>query len=177
MATATKKWTFDVDVQGWVPQTGGIEVLAFQSSLGNPPGCLSYTQEGKNQTGVDGWDLFGTWESIFGVPSGSSVTSIMSQGDGLDSKCDIFDHSLISVSGPLSLFGILTLVPGRSYSGVESSWVNQSPTQLNQSIPSVLQPSNSSVQFHLGAEVKTGDRITAKNRLLHDNVIITVTYQ
>jgi hypothetical protein len=181
VSSATKTWTFDSDSQGWVPETGSIEVLAFEPSLGNPSGCLSNTQKGKGQTGVDGWDFDGTWESIFGIPPGSVVSSILVQGDGYETKCDKFDHAVASVAGPVFLLvsgslNVLTLVPGRSYSAVDSSWVSQSPTQFGQPIPAAAQPSNTPIRLSLGATVKTGDRITAINRLLQDNLTITISY-
>lgn len=173
----TKSWTFDGDTQGWVPQTGGIESLSFESSLGNPAGCLSNTQTGRNQRGVDAWQLEGTWESIFGIPSGSMINSILAPGDGFDSKCDIYDNAAPSVAGPLAVGPVSlqfpTLIPGRSYSSIDVSWVRQVPEVFNQSIN---QPSNTLIYFILGATVVTGSHSNPVNRLLLDNITITVMY-
>lgn len=176
MTTTTMKWSFDVDAQGWTRSGGGIEVLSFESSLGNPAGCLSNTQTGRNQRGVASWQLSGTWESIFGIPSGSTVDSILTSGDGYETKCNAFRNAALSSAGPVSLFSLgqnTVLIPARSYSSVDSGWVLQVPIQFGQSIN---QPSNTVIYLFLGAEVITGDHAQTENLLLQDNVVLTVSY-
>src|SRR6185437_6503603 len=86
-----------------------------------------------------------------------------------------------STDGPLELRDsggtlLLTLVAGRTYSAVDSSWVTRSPGSLNQAVPSAQQPSGTTVALRLNGAVKTGTSSSANNTLLQDNVKITITY-
>ncbi|HUV62981.1 MAG TPA: hypothetical protein VMW24_03730, partial [Sedimentisphaerales bacterium] len=78
MATATKTWAFASTAEGWTAVPAGSMAMAWETSDGSPAsGCLQNRLAGKNQNpGLCYWYISGTWESIFGISAGSTVTEV-----------------------------------------------------------------------------------------------------
>ena len=183
MATITQTWAFATTSSGWtgVP-VGTGNATTYQSGLGNPAGSLGNITTGHSGNGTGYWYISGTWAALFGIPTGAVVTNILVSGDHYDGKCNTYTVGASSTDGPLELRSsaggsvLLTLVAGRTYTAIDSSWVTRSPGSLNQAIAAGQQAATTNVTLQLNGAVKTGSTASPNNTLLQDNVTITITY-
>lgn len=184
MATASKTWTFTSDLQSWVATSVGTGNSCVRSSTNghNDAGCINNGTTGRNHSGTGHFDLTGTWEALFGIASGSTVTAIMVSGDGYWGRCATFTTGAASTDGPLELRDsggtlLLTLVSGTAYSGT-FAYANRTPSgaQQNQAIPSAQQASGTTVAIRINGSVTTGNSSSASNQLFQDDITVTITY-
>lgn len=182
MATISKTWAFPSDVQSWVATKGANTTAIWQSADGNPSnGCLELSLTGKNNSDTPHWDLTGTWEALFGIPAGSTVSQINS-GDGYDWKCATFTTGGAgNLTGPFELRDsggalIGTISASTGFSGT-TAWTANSPANSTVAVTAANQPSATTVSLRLNATLKTGNSVSAVVTLRHDSITVTITYE
>jgi len=174
--TYTKNFTFLSDTQDFVGNSTNT-VLVHSTSTGNPVGSLSSSLSGNFKVETSDWTWSGTWEDL-GVPTGSTVTHIR-----LDSGyTQVTKYSRVdSVSiGPYKLQSSdgndqATLWAGRNPTAVDSSWqaINQ---QSDQSVPSALQNSASSIKLYLERFIDLANGSGTGATFYEDELNFVVTY-
>lgn len=178
MAIVTKTFSFSVDLESFSFTSGGKSVGTRSTTVGNPAASLDTISTGRNNADTSYWLWSGTWEDL-GVPSGSTVTAI--RLNGVDSKTRAWNVVDAVTIGPYQLrdsSGVsqATLWAGRNPTGLEGSWVSTG-AQSDQSVPSALQSSGSTIQLYLERTIDTGNNSAASAAFNEDNISFVITYQ
>lgn len=177
MATVTKTFSFATNTESFVATAGANSTLTFDSGIGNPAGSLKARIAGRNKNNLNYWEWTGTWESL-GVPTGSTVTAIrVSAGY---TRCTEYATGQPSTIGPYELYDNTptlqaTLWSGRNIGATDAAWVAVGG-QLDQSVPSAIQPSNSTIRLRLSDSLATGASNTAAVTTYDDEVSFVITY-
>ena len=184
MATASKTWQTASDWGAWTATKGNpsttSSVPTANGQGGSSDGFAQMATSGKNKASSNYWTLSGTWESIFGVPAGSTVTSILISGDGYYYECTAYNTGSGDSSGPIELRDgsgnlLLTLVASTSVTGTKA-WTAVAPGTLNQAVPSAQQASGSSIQLRVNSVTSTGNSNSGACTLGQDALKVTITY-
>lgn len=181
MATASKTWAFLSTAESWLWTlvSGSGVTAAWTNADGNPAGCLEARITGKNLTGVGYWEITGTWEALFGVPTNTKVKTVGTPCD-YEWKCSEYTTG---ASGNLTgafelrdsagtLIGTFSAALGFS---ATSAWANLAGAAV--AVPSNQQASNTTIKLRLNCTLKTGNSSSAAVTLRHDNCAFTITYE
>ena len=157
MATVQKTWPWATTVEGW-SAVGDTATREYDGSYGNPAGSLKERLTGRNKTDAGGWRWTGTWEDL-GVPTGSTVTNV--RVESCDYRCT--EYSTVDSATDLiiklqnsSYVDQATLYSGVSITATHGSWQSLGQ-QSDQSVPSAIQPSNSSIAIYTGVDLDLGN--------------------
>ena len=183
MSTTTKTWAWPSSADGWTFTPGTSETGAYEGGAGNPVGSIVSELSVKNKAGNGHWDISGTWADLFGIPTGATVTHVRIYG--LDTRCTGYlyvDAARYSTGGASTVGGLqyvatttLELWAGRIVSGVEGSWTSTG-AGTNVEVLTQDQPATSTVGFRLNVYLDTANTNGAYVRLLHDNLVVEITY-
>lgn len=166
------------DVSAWTRSLGAATAYTADTTDWSGENCDKFATTGRSKSDANYLEISGTWETLFGVPAGATV-SLIGTPDAFDYQCLTYTTGAASTAGPLELRDsagttlLLTLAAGAAYSGTVAR-TTKAGTQ--QAIPSAQQPSNSSIRIRLRSQQATGNSSSANNTLLLGHVNITVTY-
>ena len=183
MATATRTWTFDSDLESWSGTPSGATVMQWQSGDGSPsPGCLEATLAGKNENpGASYWEIAGTWASLFSIPAGVSVTEVgTAPNNDYNWSCSEYTTGTGTNSvGPFELYDNTPTLQG-TFSAEQgsvtstTSWVTVDGSAI--SVPGAIQDSGTTIRLRLWVTLRTGNSNSAVVTMHQDTVAITITY-
>ena len=187
MATITKTFTFDSDNEGFtLTETVGSGTIQRDTSNGSPTnGSIQQIgQSGRNKVS-EGQGLIdnGTWESIFGIPAGSTINSIQIEDvrtyaglthwttpiDNVDWSVHITESTgVTSVTGTDPIWS-------RNVTAQDSGW-NSAGQQTAQNVTATYQASNTTIDlfFHINTDNANGSSAQASGHL--DYISITIDY-
>src|SRR3989344_7142852 len=181
--TTTKTWSFAADTESWsttLPNPNNT-TAQWQSSDGSPAnGSLQMRITGKNKTNNGRyWEIADTWENIFGIPAGSTVTEVGS-GTGNSYNWSVTEYNVGAAgnSGPFAFYNNTPTLQGTfstasAFSGT-TSWAGKTGSAI--SVAAGLQPSNTTVRFRLTNDLATGNNNGAAVTLRQDQIVLTITY-
>lgn len=174
MATQNKLWT---DVSTWTPTVGANTTSANDTTDFSGETAVKFTTSGRGKSNTNFIEISGTWESLFGIASGSVVSTIGTPDD-FDWRCVTFTTGAASTAGPLELRDssgtlLLTLAAGASYSGTTTRATKAGTAQA---VPAAQQASNSSIRLRLGSTMATGSSNSAVNALVLGHVNVTISF-
>lgn len=177
MATVTKTFSFAADAEGFVANPGANSTLSWDGSVGNPAGSLKARVTGRNKNDSNSWAWTGTWEQL-GVPTGSTVSSI--RVDSAYTRCTEYATGSSSTIGPYQVKDgggslLATLWSGRTITGTDASWVAVA-AQADQTVPSAVQDSTSTISIVLADSLSTGASNAAAVSTYDDEVVLVITY-
>lgn len=165
------------NVSGWSRTLGAATAYAADTTDWSGDNADKFTTSGKNKSDANFLETSGTWEALFGIPAGSTVTTIGTPDD-FDWQCLTYTTGAASTAGPLELRNSggtlqLTLATGSSYS---STVARTTKAGTSQAVPSGVQPSNTTIRLRLNSTQATGNSSSAVNALILGHVNVTITY-
>jgi hypothetical protein len=165
-------------VSGWSRSLGAASSYAADTTDWTGNNADKFTTTGKAISNANYLEISGTWESLFGIPSGSTVTTIGTP-DAFDYQVLTYTNGASSTAGPLELRDapgttlLLTLATGVTYTGTVA---RTTKAGTSQSVPSGSRPSATTVRLRLNATQATSASISGTNVLILGHVNITITY-
>lgn len=177
MATVTKTFSFLSNSESFVATSGPSSTLAWDGTTGNPAGALKSTIAGRSKSDTNYWEWTGTWEAL-GVPTGSIVTAIRVNAGY--TRCSAYTTGASSTIGPYALYDNTptlqaTLWTGRTVTSASVSWTAIA-AQADQSVPSGIQASSSTIRLRLSDTLATGASNSATVTTYDDEVSFVITY-
>jgi hypothetical protein len=181
--STTKTYSFPSDAESWsatLPNPNST-VAQWQSSDGSPAnGSLEMRITGKNKTNNGRyWEIADTWENIFGIPAGSTVTEVGS-GTGNSYNWSVTEYNVGAAgnSGPFEFYDNTPTLQGafsaaNAFSGT-TAWAGKTGSAI--SVAAGLQPSDTTVRFRLTNDLATGNDNGAAVTLRQDQIVLTITY-
>ncbi|KKP85802.1 MAG: hypothetical protein UR88_C0007G0026, partial [Candidatus Nomurabacteria bacterium GW2011_GWA1_35_8] len=108
-STTTKTWSFVADTESWSATNPAPTSTTpqWQSADGSPAnGSLEMRITGKNKINSGRiWEVAGTWEAIFGIPTGSTVTEVGSgTGNSYNYRVSEYNVGAAGNSGPFAFY-------------------------------------------------------------------------
>lgn len=181
--SATKTWSFASDAESWSATNPAPTQTTpqWQSADGSPAnGSLEMRIVGKNKSNSGRiWEIAGTWEAIFGIPAGSTVTEVGSgTGNSYNYRVSEYNVGAAGNSGPFEFYDNTPALQGAfsaatAFSGLVA-WTTKTGAAV--SVPAGLQASNSTVRFRITNDLATGNNNSAAVTLRQDQVVLTITY-
>jgi hypothetical protein len=174
MATATKTWDFTTGTLGW-----SFAAVATETGVQNGTNGLTVSLAGKNLTaseisaGATGWSVTGTYESIWGIPSGSTVTQIALTTDSVDWLCSVFTTGVAGLAHKVAAnnTGTEQMLAGASYSTTTTrATVNLTTVQT------VSEASSTSRTYIICTNLATGASNSAVVTVGYPKLVLTITY-
>jgi len=178
VATITKTFSFLAGAESFSGSAGAASTLAWNGAAGNPLGSLKSRILGKTKSNSNYWEWTGTWEAL-GVPAGATVTAI--RVNAASTRCMEYTGGASSSIGPYTLRDSggtqqASLWAGRTVTATDSGWVDVSAL-ADQSVPSAMQASNTSVKLRLANALATSSSSTSNAVSIYDDeVSIVITY-
>ena len=182
-STTTKTWSFVADTESWSATNPAPTTTTpqWQSADGSPAnGSLEMRITGKNKINSGRiWEVAGTWEAIFGIPTGSTVTEVGSgTGNSYNYRVSEYNVGAAGNSGPFAFYDNTPTIQGTfstatAFSGLVA-WTTKTGTAI--SVPAGLQASNSTVRFRITNDLATGSNNSAAVTLRQDQIVLTITY-
>ena len=182
-ATTTKTWSFVADTESWSATNPAPTTTTpqWQSADGSPAnGSLEMRITGKNKENLGRiWEVAGTWEAIFSIPAGSTITEVGSgSGNSYNYRVSEYNVGAAGNSGPFAFYDNTPTLQGTfstatAFSGLVA-WATKTGTAI--SVPAGLQASNSTVRFRITNDLATGNNNGAAVTLRQDQVVLTITY-
>jgi len=181
MATVTKRFSFNTDLESWTSSVGAgttasrstTEESTNDTNSGN--GALSLRIYGKSKTNAGNyWIWSGTWENL-GVPSGNVVTAV---NVSYDWRCSEFATGTgTNRVGPcvlLSSSDITRATFSTAQSSVtgSTSWATVSGTEYS----GISDASNTTIKLKITTDLATGNSSTAAVTMVQDWIQVTITY-
>jgi hypothetical protein len=182
-ATATATWAFPSNVEGWTASTPNPNntTAQWQSADGSPAnGSLEMRIIGKNKTdNARTWEISGTWEALFSIPAGSTVTQVGSgTGNTYNYRVSEYTTGAAGQSGPFEFYDNTPALQGTFSTGVNFSglvsWTTRNGSAI--SVPAGLRASSTIVRFRLTNNLATGSSTSAAVTLRQDTITLTITY-
>lgn len=177
--TLTKTFAFATTAESFSATAGTNVVCSYDSTTGNPVGALKSTLATKNMPArVSSWAWSGTWEGL-GIPADSFVTAIRLNSASV--RCTVYTAGTTgNKNGPYLLTDSAnttqaTLWAGRTFSAVDGAWVVVAE-QADQSVPSQLMASTSSIKLVLQNALATANTNGATITTYDDQVSFVITY-
>lgn len=182
-ATVTKTWSFAADAESWTATNPAPTQTAtqWQSADGSPAnGSLEMRITGKNKSNSGRiWEIADTWEAIFGIPAGSTVTEVGSgTGNSYNYRVSEYNVGAAGNSGPFEFYDNTPALQGAfsaatAFSGLVA-WTAKTGAAV--SVPAGLQASNNTVRFRITNDLATGNNNGAAVTLRQDQIVLTITY-
>jgi len=183
VTTITKTWSFDANTESWTASTPAPNntTAQWQSADGSPAnGSLEMRITGKNKAdNARIWEIAGTWEAIFGIPAGSTVTEVGSgTGNSYNYRVSEYTTGAAGQSGPFAFYDNTptlqgTFSAGAAFSGLVA-WTAKTGAAI--AVPSALQASSNTVRFRITNNLATGNSTSAAVTLRQDQIVLTITY-
>jgi hypothetical protein len=187
VATLTKTFTWDSDNEGFtLTESQGAGTFQRDTSNGSPTnGSLQQIGESGRNRISEGQALIddGTWESVFGVPAGSTINSIqvedvrtytgLTHSTGSLDSVD-FNFHIYETTGVTSVTGTEP-VWSRNTTAADSSW-NQAGQQTAQNVTATYQASNTTIDLVIHIIVDNANDATAQWSGHLDYLSITIDY-
>lgn len=180
MATLTKQFNYNTDLESWSATVGGATSLVMgrdttedsSNDTNAGTGVMQARRTGKNVTdGTPYWEWAGTWEDL-GVPAGATVTAVDLD---YDSKCSEYTTGATSTVGPSELRdsggSLRSTFRAADNVSATSAWVTR-----DGSASGIIDASNTTIRLRVGVNPKTGNSSSAAVTLRLDWVVVTVTY-
>src|SRR3989344_252403 len=181
-STVTKTWSFVADTESWSATNPAPTTTTpqWQSADGSPAnGSLEMRITGKNKSNSGRiWEIADTWEAIFGIPTGSTVTEVGSgTGNSYNYRVSEYNVGAAGNSGPFEFYDNTPTIQGTfstatAFSGLVA-WGTKTGTAI--SVPAGLQASNSTVRFRITNDLATGNNNSAAVTLRQDQIVLTIT--
>src|SRR3989338_1984088 len=116
-STTTKTWSFVADTESWSATNPAPTSTTpqWQSADGSPAnGSLEMRITGKNKINSGRiWEVAGTWEAIFGIPTGSTVTEVGSgTGNSYNYRVSEYNVCAAGNSGPFAFYDNTPTIQG-----------------------------------------------------------------
>jgi hypothetical protein len=169
VATLTKTFTFDTNLEGFVGYPAVTFTCAWLYGA-----LMTYAKEdGGRGTGY--WEWSGTWEEL-GVPAGATVTAI--RLDGYQRACSYYDGAYDCIDGPWELRNssgtLLASLKGQYGFRSAFDWTagGSSP---DQSVPAGSQASGSAIKLRIYVTLDS-DAYPSGVNLFYDNISYVITY-
>jgi len=180
VATASKTWVFASNNEGLADQSISANItVAWSATDGNPAGSLEWTRSGGTGaiTEKASKSAGDSWETLFGIPAGSTVTDVQVLGwDELSwSTTDtrrvrfriISTLDLITVHSAGDLFdtGSGTPSPNNGTPAAKGAGTSRA-------VDALYQPSSSAVSLEIEVNVTTSSTLDIEQ----DNIQVQITY-
>ena len=181
MATATKRFNFNTDLESWVFTVGGASNLAgTRDTTEDSPndsnagaGVMQTRRTTKNKSdGTPYWEWSGNWEGL-GVPAGATVTQVNLDYDW---RCSEYTTGASSTTGPAELRDNGGTLRGTFSTSASFSATSSFATRSGAAITGLNDASNTSIRLRLNAKPNTGNSSSAAVTLRQDWVVVTITY-
>src|SRR3990167_8084171 len=185
MATATKQFSYNVDLESWAfTANGATNIAGTRDTTEDSPndinagtGVMQTRRTGKNKSdGTPYWEWGnGTlnWESL-GVPAGGTITAVNLEYDW---KCSEYTTGASSTTGPAELRdGAVTSIRGTFSASQAFTATSAWATKTGTAITGLSDASTITIRLRLGAKPNTGNSTSAANTLRQDWVVVTITY-
>lgn len=181
MATATKTYVFAADAENLALSSGTLLLPGWTGADGNPPGSLEWQQSsGTTGDSTARTTTTPTWETLFGIPSGSTITDVQVTG------WDSLTWARANVTALRTRMRILNA--SSPFQSVHSAGdildVSEAPTAggtltghgagTSQAVDSAFQASNTPIKFEIQLTLTATGTINVDYE--HDNVAIVATY-
>lgn len=183
MATITKNFSFNTDLESWTSSVGSSTTASRSTTqestndTNSGTGSFSLRIYGRAKTNNGNYWLWtGTWADL-GVPAGNIITSVNATYDW---KCSEYTTGTgTNRTGPFVLLNSSDTTRATfsaaqsSVSGITSSWSTVTGTQYNGITDSI----SNTVKFKITCDLATGASNSAAVTFNHDWITITVTYE
>ena len=174
-----KNFLFSGSQESFVFTLGGKSTGNYDPNVyyGGTAGSIYVDSTGRNNTDTSNWTWSGTWEDL-GIPQDSVVTGIGVSG-GYTYTYNWNTVTSLTI-GPIKLQNSssvdqATLWSGRSPGSADGDWQSIG-SQSNQSVPSGLQASTSSIKIYMQTYINLGNNASARATINFDQLTFTITY-
>ncbi len=173
MATATKTWDFLSNQQSWTTVNGSNATTAWQTGGGSPAsGCIESTIAGRTVASVTTWQIAGTWETLFGIATGQTVTQVGTPSD-YSWTLTTYTTGSRSTSGAFNAIvaGVTKQLSAPIGSTGTTAWARAAGSSV-----AISDLGSSVVTFALLSALATGNSSSARVTMRQDTVTVTITY-
>ncbi len=179
MATATKQFSFNVDLETWAFTGGNAATTGSRDTTEDSTndtnagtGAMQARTAGKNKASSNYWEWSGTWEGL-GVPAGATVTAVNCDYDW---KCSEYATGSSDSTGPMELRNSAGTLRNTFSTALGFSATGSWASRAGSNQTGLTDASNTSIKLRLNSITSTGNSTSAAVTLRQDWVVVTITY-
>jgi hypothetical protein len=177
VATTLKTWSFLAGAESWTWTTGANSTATWTVALGNPLGSHYDDITGKSKSNTNYCEISGTWEALFAVTAGVTVTKAQLTGGYVNCTACVSPgtctRGLVEIRDSAGTTVVATLRAATSLTTTDAGWVAISGSL--QTIGAAYQASGTTIRVRYTDVLATLTAGAPNVRNYFDELGITVT--